>query len=282
MIKMKDISENKKKRISRTIGWYIIGIFFLIIVPLGINWIHKIPAPYTFLEMSWEAKDTLQFYGSVLGAIATIFALVSTIRFTVNSQKEERKLSIKPRLSSRLSKYNEDLLSITDDDDFVFIKYSDSLMVSTEEIPMEIANILELQKKAKAKATGDLDEFIKEEIIKTFKNKYMKYIDNHLLVLYELCNYGANNALEVDFKINGNCACPPFCVPMNATKRFILIVDEEILLNKEKEIEISLTYTDICSLGKYNQKQTAYLSKEDSKFKIVQVVDIDLCSPIEL
>lgn len=282
---MKKINVNKENRIFRIIAWYIIGFFFAIIVPIGINWIYKIPAWHPVSEMSWEAKDALQFYGSLLGATATIFALVSTIRFTVNSQKEERKLTIKPRLDSKLKGHNKNLLSITEDDDFVFIEYSDTLMVSSEIIPEEIAKILALQKKLEmtnVRVTGDMEEFIREGLYESFKKKYDTYIDKHLLILYEIYNYGANNALEVNFKINGNGACPPFCVPTNIAKRFILIFDEDYLLNEGKEIEISLTYTDICSLGKYNQKEKVFLCKKDSNFQIVQIGDINLCSPIEL
>lgn len=282
---MKKINVKKENRIFRIIAWYIIGIFFAIIVPIGINWIYKIPAQHPVFEMSWKAKDALQFYGSLLGATATIFALVSTIRFTVNSQKDERKLTIKPRLDSKLKGYNKNLLSITEDDDFVFIEYSDTLMVSSEIIPEEIAKILALQKKLEmtnVRVTGDMEEFIREGLYESFKKKYDTYIDKHLLILYEIYNYGANNALEVYFKINGNGACPPFCVPTNIAKRFILIFDEDYLLNEGKEIEISLTYTDICSLGKYNQKEKVFLCKKDSNFQIVQIGDINLCSPIEL
>lgn len=282
---MKRFKLNKENRAYRIIGWYIVGIFFAIVVPIGINLAYNIPAPHPLLEMSWEAKDALQFYGSMLGAVATIFALVTTIKFTVSSQREERKLSVKPRLSSRLTGYNSSILSITKEDDFVFIKYSDYPMSASEIVPKEINHLIALKNKltkANKNVTGDMEEYIIEKLRDSFKTTYNTYVEKHLVILYEIYNYGANNALEVNFKINDNSACPQFYVLTNKPKRIIIIFDEETHIEDTKEIEFSLTYTDICSLGNYNQKEKIKIYRKNLDFCVEQIGDINLCPPVEI
>lgn len=63
---------------------------------LIIHSIYKIRAPFGFLESEWEAGDVLAFAGSIIGAVATIYVLQETIRFTVSTQKEEHIASIRP------------------------------------------------------------------------------------------------------------------------------------------------------------------------------------------
>lgn len=54
-------------------------IFFVIVVPIGINECYKIGPGYI---TKWDAADVLSYYGTVLGATATATAMVATITFT--------------------------------------------------------------------------------------------------------------------------------------------------------------------------------------------------------
>ena len=81
-----------------------IALLLIVGVPLAMNLIYNQPNEPPVFEM----KDYLEYYGSILGAligaVATMWALLKTINFTVKNQKDERKSSIRPYLG--LSKYN--------------------------------------------------------------------------------------------------------------------------------------------------------------------------------
>ena len=54
----------------------LIGIIAMIVailvIPLIINWIFLIPACCEFFAVEWESKDTLSYYGDVLGYVGTV------------------------------------------------------------------------------------------------------------------------------------------------------------------------------------------------------------------
>ena len=120
---MKKLWQKHKKKILKIVAWYFVSIVFIFIIPIAINWAYKTPASLPIFSMDWEAKDVLSFYGSLLGAAATIIALKETISFTRESQKEARKLSIRPYLETQ--KYNyTDLQKIPTNLETLFIDVS--------------------------------------------------------------------------------------------------------------------------------------------------------------
>lgn len=278
---MKKIWHKHKKLITRVVSWYIVGIIFIFLIPIGINLAYKTPCSLEIFAMNWEAKDALSFYGSLLGAAATILALTETIRFTVKTQKEEHKLSIKPRLDSKWQHYSDKLLTISEEANFVFIEYSNGEVTSSRDIPSKIQNILDVYKKAPMSDDNhknDTDVYIYE----AFKDCYDKYISKNLLLLYEIYNYGANNAIEIEFKINDYIICPTFCITTSEPQKFVLILSEDLLINNNKEIEILLTYTDICSFGKYKQRELFSFFKTNNELQTSQAFEYKLSSPKEL
>lgn len=76
--------------------WFFALMLVSAITLLFIHTIYKIRSPFAFLETVWEPGDVLSFVGSIIGAVATIYVLQETIRFTVLSQKEEHTASIRP------------------------------------------------------------------------------------------------------------------------------------------------------------------------------------------
>ena len=71
-----------KKQISNYLYWGIMAILSIFVVPFVINLLYSKPAILPSFAMTWEASDVLVFYGSLLGATATIYALNRTIKFT--------------------------------------------------------------------------------------------------------------------------------------------------------------------------------------------------------
>ena len=67
-----------KGRLKRII--FFLGVLLLTVgVPILINEAYKRHMPY---GVSWNPGDALAYYGALLGAVATIIALIWTISFT--------------------------------------------------------------------------------------------------------------------------------------------------------------------------------------------------------
>ena len=93
--------KKKCKKLFWIVFSIIVVMLFVFVIPIVINWLYSRHASIPLFAMSWDAKDALAFYGSILGAGATILALVATFRFTSNNQKGEQKLAIKPNLQTK-------------------------------------------------------------------------------------------------------------------------------------------------------------------------------------
>lgn len=75
-----------KKKIIFSIIAAVVALFFVIGVPFIINELYKTGNGYITL---WGAADVLAYYGTILGAVATILAVVLTIRFTKRQIQRE-------------------------------------------------------------------------------------------------------------------------------------------------------------------------------------------------
>jgi len=98
------LKEMKGECLSKHIPWYkkiwiwiciIVILIVLISIPFIINESYK--AVWGYITM-WGAEELLAFYGNLLAAVTTIVSVIITILFTVNNQKKERKLAVKPFL----------------------------------------------------------------------------------------------------------------------------------------------------------------------------------------
>ncbi|MBC3897996.1 hypothetical protein GH811_00015 [Acetobacterium malicum] len=77
----------------KVITGIVIGICFGIVGPIVINQLYKYGNTYGGYLTLWEATDLLQYYGTLLGATATIIAVIWTINFTRESAEKDRRLS---------------------------------------------------------------------------------------------------------------------------------------------------------------------------------------------
>lgn len=91
--------------------WLLCGcLVFLVIIPLSINWLFKIPAPLELLDAEWYASDALSFYGTIFGSIATIVGVYLSIDYAQKNYREDERNRVRPyfaltHLKSK-SKYN--------------------------------------------------------------------------------------------------------------------------------------------------------------------------------
>lgn len=80
----------KKKTPLYKKAWvWVVSAIVIIVIPLGINYAYlkglDLQAPNT----AFSASDWLSFYGTLLGALTTVVALIVTIRFTAHQNIQE-------------------------------------------------------------------------------------------------------------------------------------------------------------------------------------------------
>lgn len=275
---MKEFWRKNKKRILKLVAWYFVAIIFIFVIPIGINWAYKKPASIPIFSMDWEAKDVLSFYGSLLGAVATIIALKETINFTRESQKEERKLSIRPYLETQ--KYNyTDLQKIPTNLETLFIDVSKKITTYQASLPDEFEDMKILQQRLiSGEKIDEMDQALFDLKLETlFQKKY--------LLSYEIVNCGAGNAINVNLRINGKSIIPSFCVIAGESKKFIFVLNNDLLEDtNEYSLNLILTYSDVATLANYYQTEKIMFTNKnaDGKLKTLQWSGSLLTEPIEI
>lgn len=249
-------------------------MFFAIVVPVVINYAFTQPAWLPLFAFDWEAKDALAFYGSILGAGATIFVLRQTIVFTRENQREERKLSVKPYLQTNISRVDGPSNSLVDDS-ITFLEIKNGIIESSKTFPEDLNNLFVLQ-----------DKVVRQKLIAyntAFAQQSTNYFMSHLLLVYEIKNCGAGNAINVKFEINGFKGYPAFCITTTEPKRFVLILNEDIIDKSAKNVKLSVTYSDICSFGLYTQTESiSFFRDKEGVLSFSQLSENLLTAPEEI
>ena len=277
---MKKFWYKNKKTILRSVTVTITLIFFIFVIPIVINWMYKTPAKLPIFAMSWEAKDVLSYYGSILGAVATIIALTATIKFTRENQKEERKLSIRPYLQT--SKFNyTGFEGIPTAKDVIYMDIKPNIVNYQGGVPDDISGIIDLKNKRVFDKTYNLDGIDNGMYISNVNN----YFSSRYLLCYEIKNCGAGNAINVSLNINSRCFVPSFCVTTTESAKIMFILNKELLDSSgEYILKIAFVYNDIASLGKYYQTETIIFSNKNKfgELKTIQRADGLLTPPMEI
>lgn len=274
---MKEIWKKHRKKIC--IGILLL-VLFVFVIPIIIDWAYKQPAIIPLFAMSWEAKDVLGFYGSVLGAvigaIAAIYVLRQTIQFTINSQKEERKLAVRPYLETRKYQYT-DFSKISSGENTFFLTISKALITYQAELP----DVIEEKQK-------QIDYFRKTTVSiplgpapEGFVGK--DFLDHNYILQIDLVNCGAGNAINVEFEMNHRALMPSFCVTTESPKRFICILNEDLIKDDKCVLEFMLRYRDISSQAMYQQtEKLMFFRGHDKKLTTTQRSSDLLTPPIEI
>lgn len=73
-------------------GWILVSV----VDALAIHLLFLFDAPCELLDATWESGDVLGYCGSIIGAFATIGAMVVTIRQTAENAETDRRNAVKP------------------------------------------------------------------------------------------------------------------------------------------------------------------------------------------
>ena len=218
------MKKNGEKR-GYNMLWVLIMLFLIFGVPFVINLAYTTPAVHPMFVMDWSGADALAYYGALIGAFATIYVLRRTIRFTIENQKEERILSIKPYLHS----------------------YSRQITLRVDPMLSDVTWVVEVTESQLYSVTH---RYNPTELEDSF--------ENYIFILYELENAGANSAVNLQFLLNGRKCVPNFCIASDSRKKFLFVIKKS-LVRKEKTgfpMSISIGYSDICSYQWYEQNES--------------------------
>ena len=270
------MKESREKHKGEICVCVILFVIFVLIMPIVINWIYEQPALLPLLAMSWEAKDMLGFYGSllsaVIGAVAAIYVLQKTIQFTVDSQREERKLAVRPYLETRKYQYT-DLSKISSGENTVFLTISKALITYQAEVPDDIIDKQkQIEHYRRSNAKKSIDIGIEDHI-------GLDYLARNYIFQIDLVNCGAGNAINVEFTMNQRPLLQTFCVTTQMPKRFICILNEDLISDGKCELEFSLKYGDISSYAKYMQTEKVLFCRGYDKKLTTSQRRCDLLTP---
>ena len=230
--------------------WSAIITIALFLLPIMIvHNLFKITAPCKWLNANWTAGEVLGYCGDVVGAAATITAIVLTIIFTQDNQKGERKLSIKPHLQTDYQPvFDWEKIIGQVDNRAVFVVYPHD---ETERISSSNEPPYLLRKSDKKEPT--------REIIKALDCSRRCYI-----IQYNVANVGAGNAVNLSFTIDDKPVIQPFSLTVSDTKVFIILLKAELVKDKARSIYFKYEYQDVASMARYEQHETIVLLQEDN------------------
>ena len=235
------------KWIKKYWPWAVTAVLFIIGGPIIINELYKTGKGYLTL---WGAADVLSYYGTLLGAVATIVAVVLTIRFTKKQQMEEHCIAAKPFLTSEtiLLNSNEEIWLLENGQTLYIFPYNDLWGVSTSTDVRIRKNIHQVNKEDCA-------------------------------IKYALTNIGGNSATNIRMCLNGKPLIPDYGIGKDKEKVFVFLLK----LNEGEELsryDLTFEYGDIVSETRFIQKETLIIKKDDPGITFCQGTNELLTNPV--
>ena len=86
------------KTILSKYKWKLLFAFalFIIVIPLGINYLYKLTSPFDFFVSEWDAGDALAFYGVMLASATTIVGVYISIEYAQRNYRIDEANRVKP------------------------------------------------------------------------------------------------------------------------------------------------------------------------------------------
>ena len=209
----------------------------------------------------------LSITAAVYGGLLTLVGVAWTIKDNSEKLKQERKLSIKPylevhhRFLTRISEIPTDVSN--------FVTIGDIISMQRN-LPDEISNFSASQ-----------------EISNGYVNNIQssQYLLHHGLIYIDIENCGAGNAINFKLKYN-DAPISTTPVTTNNPQKILLILKDELFKGAEDEyigIDLLFEYTDVSSLGKYEQKEQIMFGRnQEGNLYISQFGEDMLTSPKEI
>lgn len=234
----------------------ILGIVLILTPPILIHILFSIYPNHDILVAKWSAGELLNYFGSIIGAIATIIAVVMTIIYTKYSQDEQNILQVKPYLQSEY---------------IPIFKYTD---LDGEYVHQHTFITIE-----KGLTTSSYDEpFLLKPLKNNSENKF-EFFQNNYMFKYRLKNVGANSSTNIKWTLNNEPLIPEFAISTGKTKEFIIIISKSVLENNKKDLRLEFIYDDVLSMATYSQKEIITIVNLSNGLSSTQKIEDVLSSP---
>jgi len=205
----------KNNNLCIFISLIIFLILFALTLPLFLAHEFNTDTSLTFLNL-------LSYYGSILGAGATIGAVVLAINHNRKLFEEEQILSTKPFLETKFKSLPKDVSPIENTIDKLFyLTYS----MKSKHISLSNLSLFPVQ----------------------------NFYPDPVIIEYTLSNVGAGNALNLKIVINEVVVSSNFVVPVNKQIIFYILFDFIEKRNVNEIIDITFFYSDVHSKMIYEQ-----------------------------
>ena len=224
---------------------------------------------YLIFLIPGESLQTivLTITAAVYGGLLTLVGVAWTIKDNSEKIKQERKLSIKPYLEVRHSFFTQ--ISEIPPDIPLFVTIGD-IIIMQRKLPDEISSLYTVQEVS--------CDFM-------YSVRHSQFFSHHALIYVEIENCGAGNAINFKMKYN-DAPISTTSVTTNNPQKMLLILKDELFNSEEDEyigIEFSFEYTDVSSLGKYEQKEQIMFGRDPKgKLYISQFGEDMLTTPKEI
>lgn len=268
-----------------------IVIFLLVcvvLIPLTINVVYKLQAPYAYLATEWDAGDALSFYGTLLASVATIIGVYMSIRYAQKSYRDDIRNQVLPffavtQLRGR-SNYNAFLDGFDDTETTAGNESSNTNPPLYEESKLskiyfcletsEIKNYIDLPPRY-----GELLEKSGASWVAAADGCYM--LQKHPFISFpmEIENVGNGAAIYVRIGFFKNGDTPKYLPPVNlkAGERFYIHIFSSIPIeNTYGEYKLSIQYQDIYK----NSYMQEYPFVADEKGYRLNLDVEQICKPI--
>ncbi|NEN84073.1 hypothetical protein [Paenibacillus elgii] len=207
----------------------VMFLLLVVVVPIIINQLYQAGNGYKTL---WEAKDVLSYFGTVLGAVATIAAVITTILYGEHSRKQDRKRQMMPLLDCKLELDVNHKLKV-------------GPSIELDVIVLAWGNVRSINK-------------IEQKMVNSVKNKKSIYFE------YHLTNVGSGNALLIKIVFNGRFLIRPFNIQPNSKEVLRIIVEDSYLDNIYTTIHFEAKYMDVDRSAFYKQEEILAIQKNDN------------------
>lgn len=253
--------------------WYFIILFVIIIIIL-------LPLPYTIPIISatrYNEGDILGFYGNIIGAGATLVVFFFMIGFTTKNQKEERRISVKPQLQTKLYPYDKNKLFYENASNFImFLEYHEDARPIEGSYTCPVDFLKDTKKREHVSS-----------LLRGFEG-----LQNYLVLKCDIANIGSNSAVSINISINDKPAPSGFSLPVGVEESLFYVFGKEILksssgknpfVKKERVIKFVYSFKDVVALTEYEQCESITVTSDsDDVMGYYQIGNDRLNEPKEI
>ncbi len=177
-----------------------------------------------------SADGILGFLGEIIGAVATIIAVISTIKYEKKKEVRERVVLNKPWITTDYELISDNAQLSQLRNKVLYVYKFGSGFCSSSIIPMKL------------------------------ENKKYEFNSTECVIYYTFLNSGGNTATNLNIEINGKKILQPFCLPLGKEQKWVIILPK---INDENESKytISFNYGDIVSGTQYEQHEVLTIKK---------------------